>query len=583
MRTFLHQKTPINYLYFSCFFLFITLLTLSHFLMWDLPAFGSYFFFTIYTIGQAALEVGIFIFIGYMIKNLTYNWVYLLFTSLSFIFLLLQYTHHIFIRIMDASLVQMLRVFQGSGIAQLLLSVEALNLTRGMQCLILGSFIAIPFVGIAFYRLTAQLIRRKPLCISLSQVGLACLCTGGALLLLEYGAGPKIAQPMLKKLPFGTTLLTQAGLRVTCPPHLFPSLRNEQETLKNIPELHISPLPNIYLFVIETLRRDCMTDSIAPHLHAFAQENIQFKHSFANANATHLSWFSIFHSDLPSNWTEMRENWSCGSIPLQYLKKLGYEITEISAADLRFFKMDTLLFGKQRQLTHQVEDVHLQNGEPCDRDLAAFDAFKQHLTPNGHVYLIFLDSTHSEYNFPKDFPLPFTPIAKGIDYLTINPKSPDLELIKNRYRNAVHFVDHLMGRFFSLLKETGLYDDAIIAVTGDHGEEFFEEGSLFHGTHLNHYQTSVPLFFKFPSQDWIPQTDTATHIDIFPSILHYLTDSCQFSSLFDGESIFSPHRRPFRIAFQQNGSEKPCEFILANETNQLHMKFIDANTLELIE
>lgn len=245
--------------------------------------------------------------------------------------------------------------------------------------------------------------------------------------------------------------------------------------------------------------------------------------------------------------------------------------------------MDRLLFGENRKLASHIEEYMHSAAEPCERDALAMNALKRDLAREGHVYLIFLDSPHSEYSFPKDFPVRFEPIAKEIDYLTIKPKSPELELIKNRYRNSIHYVDQLMGDFFAKLKQANLFNNAIIAITGDHGEEFFEEGALFHGTHLNHYQTSVPLLLKFPTRDWIPQTQLATHMDIFPSILHYLTKRSDLSTYCDGQSIFSLDHTPYHIAVLQNGPHPPVEFSLSKPDFFLRARILDRSHLEIIE
>jgi arylsulfatase A-like enzyme len=71
----------------------------------------------------------------------------------------------------------------------------------------------------------------------------------------------------------------------------------------------------------------------------------------------------------------------------------------------------------------------------------------------------------------------------------------------------------------------GRYDDAIIIITGDHGEEFKEQGSWFHGTMLNEPQTRVPILIKWPNtapQGRGPQVDKASHLDLLPTLLDAL-------------------------------------------------------------
>lgn len=582
-KKFFGQKREVNYLYFSFFLVFLSLLSALHYR--ELPLTGIPLFFLLYAVGQAFLEVCVFVLIAYVLKQWAHRWVYFLFISASFIFLLLHFTDFIMVRLLDASLIYIFKLFFGSGVNQLIAGFQALNMNWTMIAIIVGVFLAIPGVGVGFYWLTSRLAERKPLNLSLNQIAVMIGVAMAALLILDIVAHPFLNRGVYikyqKTLPFGTTFLSPH-------PNLFflpqpvASFRDEKQALQHLPRMTLTHLPNIYFFVIEAFRRDFL--DVAPHLASFGNEHIQFRHSFANASATHLSWFALFHADWPYHWAGMRDQWERGSIPLQILKKLGYKIHVYSSADLRYFNMDKLLFGNRRELADAIEEYTFDRSiQPCDRDALAFQSLKRDLAPEGHVYLIFLDSTHSEYSFPKDFPLKYEPIAKEIDYLTIGPKSPELELIKNRYRNSIHYVDHLMGRFFDTLKAENLFDDAIISITGDHGEEFFEEGALFHGTHLNLYQTNVPILLKFPSTDWVPQTDEATHMDLFPSILHYLTKQSDFSPLFDGRSIFSLDRLPFRMAVLQNGPNTPIEFTLEKSDFKLRARFVDPSKLEIIE
>ncbi len=545
----LHHRVEINYLYFSFFLLFVIFLSLFHFFTWDPPLQKVSIFFICYAVGQACLETSILVFITYILKSWAPRPIYFLFISLSFVFLLLHFTNFTMVRLMDATLMYVVKFFFGSGRDHMVAGLQALNMNGTMAAIILLTFSSIPVIGLWFYCFTRWLGRRRTLNLSLMQIGAVIMAVSLALFLFDVFAKdlflPKEYCKYQKTLPLGMTFLSPKKNFLELPRPLRP-FRDENKTLGCLPTGTLASKPNIFLFIVETLRKDYL--SYAPYLTQFAQENIQFEHSFANASSTYLSWFTIFHADLPIYWASMRDHWKGGSIPLTLLKKLGYDIHVYSAADLHFFNMDRLIFGTHRELVDQI-----------------------------------LDSTHSEYSFPKDFPLAHVPICKEIDYLTIGPKSPQLELIKNRYKNSIRFVDSLFGAFFEHLKKEGLFDNAIIAVTGDHGEEFFEEGALFHGTHLNSHQTAVPILLKFPSKDWVPQLQTASHINLFPSILHYLTKQSDLGELFDGQSIFSLKHPDTRLTALQNGPDTPLEFTLDREEFRMRARFAGPQKLEVVE
>ncbi len=401
------------------------------------------------------------------------------------------------------------------------------------------------------------------------------------LLMLDLIATPHLTcdthNKYKKTLPLGSTFLSPAA---HCIPLASPlSLpRQEAEVQRSLEKISFSKkeLPNIYLFVIETLRYDFITSSIAPNMSAFGAKHISPELTYSNANSTHVSLFSIFHSTFPFHWTHVRNGWKKGSIPLQLFKKMGYQIRVYTAADLGYFSMDQILFGKERRLVDSIADFSSHRIEPCERDALAIQSLNGDISEHrkGTLFLVFLDSTHSEYSSPSAMQ-PFQPAATSIDYLTLSQSTSDLARLQNRYRNAIHWIDHLIGHFFTTLQNEDLYEESIIVLTGDHGEEFFEEGALFHGTHLNEWQTHVPIFYKFPKELPGSIASISTHIDIFPSMLHTLTQDFSWAEMLDGQSIFSPNRSPYALSVQHNGHDVPYEFSLTDGSSRLHARFLN--------
>ncbi len=588
LLSFLSAKVEINYLFFFFFWLIVIAFSFTYFFSQSQTDGEALLFFVPYTLGQALLEVAIFMSIGWGLKRWTPNWLFKLYIGVLFFALLGHYTDFILLRVLDSSFSYVIKFFFGSGIQHLFTAFLALNFDITMIGLILAAFLLVPFVGIGFYWITSWIIRQIPWRISLKGLIVSVACIGTALFLFDLIAYPHLSRIAYNKyqkaLPLGTTFLPPAPLCYRLPKPLAP-IRNEAEVAAHIETIEplSGPLPNIYFFIIETLRRDFTSPDIAPNMATFAMRHPQLPHTYSNANSTNLSWYALLNSDLPFHWTGARDHWSGGSAALRVLKKLGYKIKVYSSADLRYFNMDQVLFGKNRQLVDQLEEYnpggHL---ESCTRDKMAIQSFIRDLDQGteGVVYLFFLDSTHSDYSFPKEL-CPFTPICEQISYLTITPNCPELDLLKNRYRNAVSYIDSLLGDFVTALEERGLYNDGIIAITGDHGEEFFEEGALFHGTHLNVYQTSVPLLCKFKTDRWTKwaTSKTMTHTDILPSIIHYLTGQSDFSPLFAGESIFSKERWPYHISVLQNGHNTPIEFLIQKEDAKINARFLSVDQI----
>lgn len=554
------KKLDVNYIFFATMFVFLSYLTLSHASWVREPN-----LFIPYALAQTFFEIGLCVFLSHLLRS----WV--LWAGYFFL-MLIHYSDFLMVRTKGSSVSYLLKFFLGVNFDHFIAAVRSLNLNATISYISLAAIAFVPLVGLLFYKATEKISERAPLKLSFVQIGATLLSLALGLAVFDLSVYCRLPQEVhaehVQALPLGRTFFkpTLQTLALTKP---LPELGEEPTVLTPVAS---ASLPNIYFFVIETLRRDYVNQDTAPHLMAFAQECGEFRESFSNANGTHLSWFALFHSGFPYQWKEAQERWSQGAVSLRYLKQLGYQIRVYSSADFKFYKMDEVLFGKERQLIDHIEEYANNRAiAPCDRDLLALQTASRDLEnhPTATAFLLFLDSPHTEYSFPKDWPCKFLPIVKDVDYLTINAKSPALEGLKNRYRNSIHFVDHIIGGFFDTLKKKNLFKEAIIAVTGDHGEEFFEEGDLFHGTQLNVYQTSVPIFLK--AGPWQRQTDIITHMDLFPSILHFLTG--QNLVFGNGQSVFMAGPRTARMAVLDRGPEAPSEFLMEKEGHRIHARF----------
>ena len=66
------------------------------------------------------------------------------------------------------------------------------------------------------------------------------------------------------------------------------------------------------------------------------------------------------------------------------------------------------------------------------------------------------------------------------------------------YGGEVTYMDTQLAQFLAWMEESGAYDDTVIVLTADHGEEFNEHGGFWHGVTLYEEQIHVPLVVKLP-------------------------------------------------------------------------------------
>jgi len=99
------------------------------------------------------------------------------------------------------------------------------------------------------------------------------------------------------------------------------------------------------------------------------------------------------------------------------------------------------------------------------------------------------------------------------------PPEVGLEEVVARYDESLLKIDAYLGKLFRLLRERGLYDDALIVVTGDHGE-FFGPQVYGHGV-MEEAVLHVPLVVKWPRNlhAGTQEDDAVALVDVYPTLL----------------------------------------------------------------
>ena len=124
-----------------------------------------------------------------------------------------------------------------------------------------------------------------------------------------------------------------------------------------------------------------------------------------------------------------------------------------------------------------------------------------------------------EFGTAKD--LGFKPGSMGC---SIIPPPADVERLRAIYDSAVSYHDQQVGRLVKQLKEWGLWDQTLLIITADHGEELFEDKRCGHGGSLRDVLVRVPLLVhdpaRFPGGTIIEEG--AEGVDLAPTILSAL-------------------------------------------------------------
>lgn len=95
-----------------------------------------------------------------------------------------------------------------------------------------------------------------------------------------------------------------------------------------------------------------------------------------------------------------------------------------------------------------------------------------------------------------------------------------LDSLEEKYDTAVRYSMDELGRFLDELRARNLYDNSLIVVTADHGEELFDHGGFSHGYSLYNEVLHVPLYVKLPGQTTGRRVDTrVSTVDLAPTLM----------------------------------------------------------------
>ena len=153
--------------------------------------------------------------------------------------------------------------------------------------------------------------------------------------------------------PAKTSLLTINDPQFLPPPD--PSVIDAQ--LLRLRDAQLARRPNIFLFVVESLRADALSADGAPNLFQLQQEALHISDAEANGNCTHIAWFSLFNSSSPLFWSLLAKSPErSGAVPLRMLKALGYHVSVLSTPSLHYFDTDHVLFSHDLSLADVFVD-----------------------------------------------------------------------------------------------------------------------------------------------------------------------------------------------------------------------------------
>jgi uncharacterized protein len=253
---------------------------------------------------------------------------------------------------------------------------------------------------------------------------------------------------------------------------------------------------NIIWLVVDSLRADMMTAEVMPNTFRLSRDSVVFKNHFSNSNSTRHGIFGLFYG-LPGSYFSPALRSQTPPVFMQRLAEENYDFLIYSNAPLTKPEFDQTVFANVANLRKfsKAETVY---GRDLEITRLFVDAIHARQSKKPFFSFLFFDAPHG-YETPPDYKKPFGKPGDAINYLALNINS-DPRPPRDVYRNSVHFVDSLIGQILQTLKAKDLFENTIILVTSDHGQEFNDTklGYWGHNSNYSQYQTKVPLILYWP-------------------------------------------------------------------------------------
>ena len=367
------------------------------------------------------------------------------------------------------------------------------------------------------------------------------------------------------KLPPKSVYLTTLSLLIIAGAYLTAGFLWRGQINRKVDAQYVSSgeSPNVIFIVIDALRADRVDlygsqRRLTPNIDKYSSQGTVFRNALANSSWTSPSAASYFTSRYPGMNTvqEIDNRLPEELVTLtEQMQEAGYYTRAVSENmivspsnnyDQGFsdfivnagHRNKNLLFPPiLLVLTYPyiVELGHqwglIDDGDGMSANSAAIDFIKKNTDKRYFLYLHYM-GPHLPY-MPLEPRFSAGERLHPVDLIVMRfIRTPEagsllrpsaLKIIKDRYDDEVFESDKRIGELFGALDEIGGWDNTMVILTSDHGEEFLEHGMGDHGNSMYRELLEVPLILWLPSVDKIEKTvdQKVELIDIAPTVLDY--------------------------------------------------------------
>ena len=293
------------------------------------------------------------------------------------------------------------------------------------------------------------------------------------------------------------------------------------------------PLPGpVIVITIDTLRADRLGcygygRDTSPNLDRFAEGAVLFETAetpIATTLPAHVSlWTSRYplQTGVVANDKRFDPGANDSSFFAESMRRAGYRTAAfVSATPIK--RESGIAVGFETY--DQPEEPQRIAGETTDRVL---EWLGDGTDPEFFLWVHYFDP-HQPYEPPSPFDVAFRTDDVLLEFMRERrfPYGDNrlVQLQNNQYDGEILYTDGQIQRLFDRLQELGLYDEATIVVTADHGEGLGQHNYMGHGRIYNE-QLRVPLIVKFPASSGLNgqrRTNLVSLVDVVPTLVENL-------------------------------------------------------------
>ncbi len=294
---------------------------------------------------------------------------------------------------------------------------------------------------------------------------------------------------------------------------------------------------NVILISIDTLRADHLgcygyNRETSPNIDALAADSSVFLNTYASSSWTLPSHISMLTSLNCIHHQVKHEDERIDPEIITLADMMRINSFSCAAFTGGGFVSSSYGFSKGFDLYNEGVGAvfHQDSAERVYR--AASDWIDRHQERDFFLF-IHTYQTHNPYVCPYPYKVMFLDEEAKVGNIDLKghlggPKNIFKKIPKPEVRNIIALYDaeirytdeKLIGQLVNKLKQIGLYQQTMIIVTSDHGEEFFDHGGWEHGHTLYDELIKVPLIIKFPDLKYKGQRSKTmvSLVDLMPTI-----------------------------------------------------------------